>query len=394
MRYRDVAAAIDWLSKAFGFEKHRIVTGDDGAIAYGLLTFGDHIIMVWPVRESDLDRLMKQPDEIGGAETQTCYLVVEDADVHYDNAKAAGAEIVLDIKDHDDLGRGYSCRDPGGHIWHFGTYDPWPSKAVASGRRFPMGANLRSLALFGSMFVTMIAVAGAGWMLGHTPPDEQESTRAIAAAGRRADLIAKRAELLAGERDLARSDKDAAERAAQAAREQLGRERTAKEIVERSAGRLEEQLAQERHAKVVAERRADGAVEQIAKDRTATEAAQRAVEETKRELTREREARQRVERTLQDTLDQFAIEKEAREAAERAAREAKERLADGQGENKSFAEPAKQEKNSKQIVERRSSAAVDLSEAMRNRRICSDILSDPEGYDRALVQLCLKVSRR
>ena len=37
----------------------------------------------------------------------------------------AGARIVIDIKDEDHGGRGYSCRDPEGHLWNFGTYDPW-----------------------------------------------------------------------------------------------------------------------------------------------------------------------------------------------------------------------------------------------------------------------------
>ncbi|HZF33304.1 MAG TPA: glyoxalase, partial [Candidatus Angelobacter sp.] len=27
--------------------------------------------------------------------------------------------------DEDYGGRGYSCRDPEGHLWNFGTYDPW-----------------------------------------------------------------------------------------------------------------------------------------------------------------------------------------------------------------------------------------------------------------------------
>jgi hypothetical protein len=48
-------------------------------------------------RDFALDKYMKQPDEIGGAETQSCYLVVSDADAHYARAKASGAEIILDI---------------------------------------------------------------------------------------------------------------------------------------------------------------------------------------------------------------------------------------------------------------------------------------------------------
>jgi uncharacterized glyoxalase superfamily protein PhnB len=32
---------------------------------------------------------------------------------------------VLDIKDEDYGGRGFSCRDLEGHLWNIGTYDPW-----------------------------------------------------------------------------------------------------------------------------------------------------------------------------------------------------------------------------------------------------------------------------
>lgn len=385
MRYRDVAAAVDWLSAAFGFEKHRIVTGDDGAILYGLLMFGDHLIMVSPVRETDLDRLMKQPDEIGGAETQTCYLVVEDADLHYAKATAAGANIVIPIQDHDDLGRGFSCRDPEGHIWHFGTYDPWRGKPT--GLRFPMGRDLRSLMLVGGMILAMVGLVGAGWMLEHAAPDELESgrtTEAIAAASRRADELGGRLELLTAQLTQARIAKDVAERAAQATLGQLERERTAKEVAERGVQRLGEQLAQERSAKDAA-------------DRTSMEATQHAVEEAKLELRHEREARQRVERTLQDMLSQLAFENDAKEAAERALREAKERLAERGGQDSDIADGPTQEnrpqETPKEVVARRSPAGKDVSQAARVR-VCGNILSDPGGYDQALVQLCLKASPR
>ena len=69
--------------------------------------------------------LVKQPDEIGGAQTQTVYAVVKDADAIYQRAKKAGAKIALEIKDEDYGGRGFSCYDVEGHLWSFGTYDPW-----------------------------------------------------------------------------------------------------------------------------------------------------------------------------------------------------------------------------------------------------------------------------
>src|SRR6202162_4280916 len=111
LRYSDVAAAIDWLCNAFGFEKHLVVSGDDGAVRYAELTFGSGMIMLGPVEDSGLDKFMTQPADTGGAETQICYLFVADAAAHCARAKAAGAEIVLDIEDADSNGRGYSCRD-------------------------------------------------------------------------------------------------------------------------------------------------------------------------------------------------------------------------------------------------------------------------------------------
>ena len=124
MRYRDLAEAMSWLERAFGFEKQIAVSDNDGAAIYGQMTYRGSLMMMGAVRDTDLDKLMRQPDEVGDVETQSCYIVVEDADTHYARAVDAGAEIVLEIKS-DGLGRrGYSCRDPQGHIWNFGTYNP------------------------------------------------------------------------------------------------------------------------------------------------------------------------------------------------------------------------------------------------------------------------------
>jgi uncharacterized glyoxalase superfamily protein PhnB len=127
LRYRDASGAIEWLCRAFGFEKHLVVPNEDGTIAHAQLTFGNGMIMLGSVLkvETEFGRLMKQPDEIGGFETQSAYVVVSDADAVYARAKAAGAEIVIEIKDEDYGGRGFSCRDLEGRLWNFGTYDPW-----------------------------------------------------------------------------------------------------------------------------------------------------------------------------------------------------------------------------------------------------------------------------
>ena len=125
LRYRNAPAAIEWLCQTFGFEKQLVVPIEEGTIAHAQLSFGNGMIMLGSVQDTEFGRLMKQPDEIGGAETQSAYVIVADADLVYKRAKAAGAEIVLDIKDEDYGGRGFSCRDLEGHLWNFGTYDPW-----------------------------------------------------------------------------------------------------------------------------------------------------------------------------------------------------------------------------------------------------------------------------
>ena len=123
LRYRDAPAAIKFLRDAFGFAEHLVVPGPNDTIVHAELTLGNGMIMLGSAHGGEYDRYMKAPD--GGPQTQTVYVIVPDADAHYERAKAAGAEILMDIKTEDYGGRGYTCRDPQGHIWTFGSYDPW-----------------------------------------------------------------------------------------------------------------------------------------------------------------------------------------------------------------------------------------------------------------------------
>lgn len=126
LRYRDAPAAIDWLCRHFGFERHLLVPDEQGGIAHAQLSVGkgNGMLMLGSVVESEFGRLMRQPDQVGGC-TQSLYLLVEDADALYVRAKAAGAEILIELKDEDYGGRGFTCRDLEGHLWTFGSYDPY-----------------------------------------------------------------------------------------------------------------------------------------------------------------------------------------------------------------------------------------------------------------------------
>ncbi len=127
MRYRDAPTAIEGLCQSFGFEKHLVVPNEDGTIAHAQLSLGNGMIMLGSALkdETEFGRLMTQPEEIDGGTTQSVYVVVTDADAVYASAKAGGARIVMEIRDEDYGGRGFSCHDLEGHLWNFGTYDPW-----------------------------------------------------------------------------------------------------------------------------------------------------------------------------------------------------------------------------------------------------------------------------
>ena len=125
LRYRDAAAALDWLCRAFGFEKQLVVPGEGNTIAHAQLTFGNGMIMLGTARDDEFGKHQKTPEQVGEISTQSSYLIVSDVDAHHARAVAAGAKIVYPLRDEDYGGRGYSCLDPEGHLWNFGSYNPW-----------------------------------------------------------------------------------------------------------------------------------------------------------------------------------------------------------------------------------------------------------------------------
>lgn len=135
LRYRDALAMIDWLDRAFGFEKHAVYMGANNTVAHAQMTFGNGMIMLGSIDNgTPSSALTRQPAEIGGAETQSPYIVVSDCDAAYARAKAAGAEMVMDLEEKGYGGKGFTCRDPEGHIWHFGSYDPWETTETQNDR--------------------------------------------------------------------------------------------------------------------------------------------------------------------------------------------------------------------------------------------------------------------
>lgn len=125
IQYKDASKAIEWLCTAFGFDKHLVVPGENGTIAHAQLRFGNAMIMIGSQNDRDYGSLIRTPLDLNGLNTQAPYIVVENTDEHYKKAVQAGVEILIDIKDEAYGGRGYTCKDFEGHIWNFGSYNPW-----------------------------------------------------------------------------------------------------------------------------------------------------------------------------------------------------------------------------------------------------------------------------
>jgi uncharacterized glyoxalase superfamily protein PhnB len=125
--YRDAAAAIDFLERAFGFETLARHDNEDGTVAHSELRFGDAVVMVG----SGSEALQDAPDDFRAARVGI-YLGVDDLDAHYERARAAGADVFRELQDTEYGSREYSARDLEGVHWHFGTYVPQPQAAAAS----------------------------------------------------------------------------------------------------------------------------------------------------------------------------------------------------------------------------------------------------------------------
>jgi uncharacterized glyoxalase superfamily protein PhnB len=125
--YRDAAAAIDWLCRAFGFAVRLRVEGEGGVIVHSELEYGEGLIMVGQEeREGTPPRFRRRrlsPLNSPG-NTQDLMLYVDDVDAHCARARAAGATIVSEpaVHDYGDdhwADRSYGALDLDGHIWWF-----------------------------------------------------------------------------------------------------------------------------------------------------------------------------------------------------------------------------------------------------------------------------------
>lgn len=115
--YNDVAAALDFLNKAFGLEEYgERFTDAAGRVNHAAMKIGDGVIMMGCPGQD-----YKNPRTLGNS-TQSLYVYVEDVDAHFERARKAGARILNEPEDQFYGDRRYGAEDPEGHQWYFATH--------------------------------------------------------------------------------------------------------------------------------------------------------------------------------------------------------------------------------------------------------------------------------
>ncbi len=109
--YEDCDAALDFLSRAFGFEETLRHTGPEGYVNHAEMRLGDGVIYM-----GDPGGDYRNPANVG-ARTQMVCVLVDDVDATYERARTAGAEITEEPADQAYGERRFMARDPEGHAW-------------------------------------------------------------------------------------------------------------------------------------------------------------------------------------------------------------------------------------------------------------------------------------
>jgi len=123
--YENGPAAMDWLSRAFGFRERARMLGENGRLSHGEMEAGDGMIMLATpsphyhgpkhhrVECEQAQRWSEVPYIIDGV-----LVYVDDVAAHFQRAKAAGATVLSPVEEGQE-GKRYRAEDLEGHRWMF-----------------------------------------------------------------------------------------------------------------------------------------------------------------------------------------------------------------------------------------------------------------------------------
>jgi uncharacterized glyoxalase superfamily protein PhnB len=124
-RYRDIDRALAFLTGTLGLHEHAVIRDSADRIIHAQLVTDSGMVMVEPLGQGgEFDALMTHPDQTGGRETVTVYLVVPDVASRYARAVAGSADILIALHAEPYGGLSFTLRDFEGHVWTLGSYDP------------------------------------------------------------------------------------------------------------------------------------------------------------------------------------------------------------------------------------------------------------------------------
>jgi uncharacterized glyoxalase superfamily protein PhnB len=124
--YEDTAAAIDWLTNAFGFSERGLrYEMDDGTIGHAELEIGGQVVMLaTPNREYQSPKTHRESCAAAARWLDNPWVVdgvlvlVDDLEAHHAQAVVAGAGVIRSPEEGPD-GRLYTAEDLEGHRWMF-----------------------------------------------------------------------------------------------------------------------------------------------------------------------------------------------------------------------------------------------------------------------------------
>ena len=114
--YQNVAEALAWLTKTFGFVEHYRYGEVDGRISGAQVFLGNAYIMLHSERPGSAS-----PAQIGHY-TQSLTVFVDNVDAHYEKSQSAGAKIVEELHETVYGERQYGVEDLAGHRWIFSQH--------------------------------------------------------------------------------------------------------------------------------------------------------------------------------------------------------------------------------------------------------------------------------
>jgi uncharacterized glyoxalase superfamily protein PhnB len=125
LAYEDGVAAMDWLSRAFGFRERPRMLGENGRLSHGEMEAGEGMIMLaTPSPHYHGPKRHRQESEAARKWSEVPYIIdgvlvyVGDVNAHFERARDAGATILSEVESGGP-GKRYRAEDLEGHRWMF-----------------------------------------------------------------------------------------------------------------------------------------------------------------------------------------------------------------------------------------------------------------------------------